>query len=335
MILAGSLLFAEPAVVSGLLFIGDPHLSSSRPGRRKDADWADTVMGKLDFIVKTANERNLYPVFLGDLSDEPVDPVQSLRTRLLRTLKSFWTVPLSNTGNHDMTHSVLSDDDSLSYLALSDAIDVVKVSGPVGTFSIGGKLIGLGMTPYGQEIPHDVRGMFPGANLVIWVTHHDMAFEGAYPDATKPFAIEGCGLVINGHIHLKKKEIKVGGTTWFNPGNITRLSVDCMDHVPTIYALGATGKMEAIKIPHQSDVFDLTGKLVDAASSEDVVADTNSAFVDLLKAEGSAEMERSADGSVVSEEIDAKFQADSTPADVVAIVRSLLTDAVQRRKATA
>ena len=60
------------------------------------------------------------------------------------------------------------------------------------------------MTPYGQAVPVDLRGAFPGADAVLWFTHHDIAFDTGYPGAVPPFAIEGCDLVVNGHVHATK-----------------------------------------------------------------------------------------------------------------------------------
>ena len=42
---------------NGVLVIGDPHVGSRRPGRRKDAVWPQAVLGKLERCVAIANER--------------------------------------------------------------------------------------------------------------------------------------------------------------------------------------------------------------------------------------------------------------------------------------
>jgi hypothetical protein len=78
-------------------------------------------------------------------------------------------------------------------------------------------------------------------------------------------------------------------------------------------------------------VFDLTGRLVAAAADGAVAAEIESAFVTLLKAEAATEIGRSGDGSVLRDEIEAKFSADDTGEDVRAVVRSLLAEAVERR----
>ena len=100
----------------------------------------------------------------------------------------------------------LSDGDTLALLGLCDVVDVVSSSGPVLDVLCEGQRIGIGMTPYGQAIPGSVRGGIPDVDRQIWFTHHDIAFEGStYPGALPPFAVEGCDVLINGHIHKTQK----------------------------------------------------------------------------------------------------------------------------------
>lgn len=315
---------------SGLLVIGDPHVGSRRPGRRKDDVWPKAVLGKLEHCVAMANERGLAPVILGDLFDRPVEPDESLKNQLIRILKGFHRRPLVNVGNHDIQHMTLTDGDTLALLGLCDVVDVVAASAPVTEFRIGEKRLGVGMTPYGQAIPTDARGSFSGVEEQVWFTHHDIAFDGGYPGAVPPFAVEGCDVLINGHIHKTQKSVLAGRTRWLNPGTINRQSVDLMDHVPRAWILGESGDLEALALPYESNVFDLTGRLVEAAEGGVVAREVESAFVTLLQAESSTELKRSGDGAIVRDEIEAKFNADNTPDAVRAIVRTLLSEAVER-----
>jgi Calcineurin-like phosphoesterase len=319
----------DPIACAGLLVIGDPHVGSRRPGRRKDAAWPDPVLAKLERCVALANARDLVPVILGDLFDRPVEPDVALKAQLVRTLQGFRHRPLVNVGNHDMTHTTLSDGDSLALLGLCDVIDVAPACGPVATLAIGGHRLGIGMTPYGQPIPVDVAASFSGVDRVAWFTHHDIAFETSYPGAVPPHAVAGCDLVVNGHVHRTQKAAMVGRTRWLNPGNITRQSVDLKDHVPRAWILDAAGELDAQALPFEPDVFDLTGRLVDAADDAAVAA-VESAFVSLLQAQAPANLKRSDDGSLIREEIEAKFVEGDTAEAVRAIVRSLLAEAVER-----
>jgi len=332
MILAGERLHAAPIRCGGLLVIGDPHVGSRRPGRRKDADWPSPVLAKLERCVAIANERDLVPVILGDLFDRASEPDEALKARLIRLFKQFRHRPIANVGNHDIEHTMLSDGDSLAVLGLCDVVDVVALSAPVCEVDVGGRRLGLGMTPFGQDVPRALNGAFPGAEATLWFTHHDIAFEGSYPRAVPPFVIEGCQTVINGHIHKTQKPVTVGRTRWLNPGNITRQSVDLVDHLPRAWIFGAEGELEPHPLPHTPDVFDLTGRLVDAADADDVAGAVESAFVSLLRAETPTSLARSDDGSILRDEIEAKFERDGTSDAVQAIVRSLLGEAVQRRE---
>ncbi|MCB5175618.1 metallophosphoesterase [Microvirga lenta] len=328
MILSGEQL--KPIACNGLLVIGDPHVGSRRPGRRKDLQWPLPVLTKLERCVGIANERGLAVVILGDLFDRPVETDEALKNQLIRTLKGFRHRPIVNVGNHDIQHTTLTDGDTLALLGLCDVVDVVAASAPVVEVQLEERRLGVGMTPYGQAIPTDVRGSFSGLDLQAWFTHHDIAFEGGYPGAVPPFAVEGCDVLVNGHIHKTQKSVQAGRTRWLNPGNITRQSVDLVDHVPRAWILDGSGALEAQPLPFEANVFDLTGRVVDAADGSAVAREVESAFVTLLQAESPTELKRSGDGSIVRDEIEAKFSQDNTSDAVRAIVRSLLGEAVER-----
>lgn len=331
MILSGERL--QSVACEGILVIGDPHVGSRRPGRRKDLVWPKAVLSKLEHCVAIANERSLAVVILGDLFDRPVEPDEALKNQLVRILKSFRHRPIVNVGNHDILHTTLSDGDSLALLGLCDVVDVAASSAPVAEFHIGQRRIGVGMTPFGQAIPTDVRGSFSGTDAQAWFTHHDIAFDAGYPGAVPPFAVEGCDLLVNGHIHKTQKAVLAGRTRWLNPGNITRQSVDLADHVPRAWILDGSGELLAQPLPHESNVFDLTGRVVDAADGAATAREVESAFVTLLQRETATELKRSGDGSIIRDEIEAKFAADATSDPVRAIVRSLLNEAVERHAA--
>lgn len=318
--------------VEGILFVGDPHLSSRKPGRRRDESFPATVLAKIEFLIGACNERRLLPCFLGDMFDSAVEEDEQVKTRLARILRKSWTLPLSNVGNHDIRNAVLTDGDSLAFLAETGVIKVCAHSGAFETLRVGSKVVGLGATPYGQPIPTDARPYFGNVDQVVWLTHHDVAFENAYPGSMAPHAVAGCRLVVNGHMHLYKKPLKVGATVWFNPGNITRQAIDALEHEPAAYALTARGNLDKVAVPHERAIFDLTGKLIGAISPGEVprkvAEDGDSAFVNLLKADSSLEMAKTDDGAVLLEEIEDKFARESTPKEVRDIILDLHSAAV-------
>src|SRR3546814_7832118 len=111
--------------------------------------------------------------------------------------------------------------------------------------------------------------LFPYTTLfrsIVWLTHEDLAFDGSYPGAKELYEVPGVSLVVNGHMHLTKKPRNVGGTMWFNPGNITRVAVDAKDHVPAVWKFDPVNGIERIELTHEKDIFDLTGRLIDSVS---------------------------------------------------------------------
>lgn len=327
----------------GLAFIGDPHVCSVKPGyrfgRRTDKDYSETTLRKVQFAIEHCNEHKYVPVFLGDMYDSAIEPDEALKTRLLRILKSCWTLPIANVGNHDKTNKILTDGDSLKYLEVAGAVRLAVYSGALDTFVIGGKTVAVGATPYDQEFPVDAKLFFPKADTIIWLTHHDLAFEGAYPGAQVLQTIKGCRLAVNGHMHIEKPLRKVGETTWFNPGNIIRQAIDAIEHVPAITVMNAAGRLQKVPIPHEKAVFDLTGKLIDSISpgeipkETDQKASTDSAFINLLQANSSMEMGKTSDGSILKEDILAKFERDQTDLFVQDIVLQAHAFAVKNMEA--
>jgi hypothetical protein len=127
--------------------------------------------------------------------------------------------------------------------------------------------------------------------------------------------------------------VTAGPTRWENPGNITRQSVDLEAHLPCAWVLSADGALLPEALPHAPEVFDRTGRLVEPAAPKEMAREVESAFVSLLKAETGTELGRSDDGSILSEEVEAKFAREETSEPVRAVVRSLLAEAVRRRAA--
>ena len=314
--------------IDGFLFIGDPHISSKKPGRRKDVDFSSVIIDKLDQAIKIANDKNYLPVILGDLFNRPKEDSESVKARTIRCLSQSKHKAVCLVGNHDITHAKLSDDDSLNLLGDSGVIDLIETSGRFDVFNVGDSFIGLGGTPYGQDIPNSVEDLFPeNLKTVIWITHHDIAFEGSYPGSKDAHEINGCKLVVNGHMHLTKKTLKVGDTTWFNPGNITRQALDAIQHIPRVWEFSSDGKLKPIELNYEKDVFDLTGRLVDIQEPEKENLD--SVFVRLMEVETSSEMKKTDDGSVIFENIQEKFERENTDAKIKNIIINLLSEVTE------
>lgn len=309
----------------GLLFVGDPQMSCQAPGRRLEEDFLPITLNKLRQCRETAEEKNLFMVFLGDMFENPTQYKANTRkvventNRMLAgyaqamnwpTFRPAVTMP----GNHDKEEVMLTSGTTLGTMRDLGIIDVIEPGGPYAIIDIQGKKIGLGGTPYGEEIPRDVRGIFgEPVDKVIWITHAMFQFDLANKYIPEVFEIKGCDMVVNGHDHTTQKPKTAGQTQWFNPGNITRLSVDMVDHVPSSWEWNPS--MPALHLQqhvlqYNKVAFSLEGRQVEGDSKAATIAEAKRAqslFAQLMMAEkdgNSSEMDRSASGDLIKEDIE-------------------------------
>lgn len=319
----------------GLLFIGDPHVWSKKPGKRLDEDFCQTVCGKLEQACAIANEMNLLPVILGDLFDDDHDSDPEMLTRVIRALSSSKMRPMTIVGNHEKTQFYLTDDTALAALREARVLATLERAGVFEVLNIGGTRVGLGGSPYGQDIPESVKKerKQAGCDWLIWLTHHDLAFDGAYPGAQEIHEVEGAEMLVNGHMHKPQKPIKVGEMMAFNPGNITRMSDDCRDQEPSVWIWKPDfgQRLEQRKLIFKRDVFNLAGKMFEplAPSAEETQAmelAQKSRFAQLLKERQLDDQERTDDGAYLKEDMEGLFVELSSPPPIRAALMSLLEE---------
>jgi predicted phosphodiesterase len=259
---------------NGFLFVGDPHLWSSGPGKRLDRNnFSNTVLNKIEQAVDLANEKNLYLIFLGDLFHVHTENNIELLTKLVRILNKLKNPCATVEGNHEKCQTKLSDGVALSLLKESGVINVLEYSGIWGEFKINNEYIYVGSTPYGEIVPSEVKGY--DGKKVIWLTHHDFDFGDPYPGSIPLKEIKNVSILINGHIHKTKEKIIIGNMVAHNPGNITRLSIDCIDHIPCVWEWNVSCKQDLIphKLNVEKNVFDLEGRMVSIDKKSPVVED--------------------------------------------------------------
>jgi hypothetical protein len=313
----------------GLLFIGDPHVSSLAPGRRRD-DYAESVLAKLSQAARICHERQLVPVVLGDLVHRDAENSMALLHRLLRVLREFPCAPIDLGGNHGKKQLRFSEGDIEVLLADAGALVLLDEPTLVLGLECEGRPVRLAAVPYGFDIPQQVDD---GGNLCVLVTHHDLAFGKAYPGAIPPPEVRGAPLAVNGHVHRTYAPVQAGMTCWHNPGNIEPLSVDLRDHVPCVWEWRPSQGI--VLTPHQlehaTDCFDLTGLAVSPADAQTVAnADIpllHSRFAELLRAESALEMQKLDTADAFLEELTnalRELKADeATSAIVMALARQL------------
>lgn len=335
---------------NGFLFVGDPQMSCVAPGRRLEDDFLAVTLDKLAQCREIAEERGLFMTFLGDMCENPtakkagtnkvVEDTNRMLTGYARALKMREGVTIA--GNHDKNDARLTDGTTLGTMRDLGLIHVIEPGGPFAIFEIGDKKIGLGGTPYGEEIPRDVRGVFgEPVDKVIWITHDLFQFDVRNPFIPEVFEIKGCDIVVNGHDHTTQKPRSAGQTHWFNPGNITRLSVDMLDHVPSSWEWEPNmpdGQLKQHVLRYNKVAFSLQGRQVEAdvkAASAQEAERSKSLFAKLLMDDNdssSSEMARSASGDLVAEDVNRLFSDRKFSEGAMQAVRSLLLRAPEKLK---
>ena len=223
--------------------------------------------------------------------------------------------------------------------------------------------IAIGGTPYGASIPANVAQFLdaPAANAsanprqahllaevdqIVWMTHDDLAFQGAYPGAKPIQEILGVDACFNGHMHGTALPHRAGMTAWYNPGNITRMSVDTKDHVPSVWEWSCfedeqMGTQQGLRVPllrqhtlthvRGDEVFDLEGRHAAAAPHKLVMAEgdrVRSGFAERLLAD--RVQHRTDDGIFTRESLEEVLEASKAPELVKEITRNLQEQAVEK-----
>lgn len=301
---------------NGLLFVGDPHLWSLKPDRRLDDNFALTVLNKIEQAVDIANEKNLYLIFLGDLFHKNNECNIDILTKLSRILRKLKNPPATVEGNHEKSQTKLSDDVALSLLRENQTIFTMETNGLWGKFHFNdGFSCYVGATPYGEKIPKEVELPKNEKNdtPIIWLTHHNLDFGESYPGVIKVEEIKNVSMLVNGHIHKTKKPIKVGKMIAHNPGNITRLSKDCADHIPAVWEWNSSlnWDLEPISITHKKVVFDLSDSQIVVETlpslvSEEITPQQTIQFVEkMAEFSQSVDPNKTDDGTVIKENMKA------------------------------
>lgn len=314
----------------GLLFVGDPHISSYKPGTRLDKNFTDTVLDKLQQAVDICLTYNLYMVILGDLFDDDSDHDVLMLTKLIRLFKKLPNPPLTIIGNHEKTQHILTDDTFTAVMREAGVLHTIEKTQYWGRFKINNEFFYIGGTPYGQEIPDDVtqyidKSLTEIMSYTIWLTHHDLAIGAYYPGCIMPKPIQGCDIVVNGHDHTTKDPVVIGNTTYFNPGNITRMSIDKKDHVPQVWAWTPKNKrkLEPFALKYNKDIFNLTGRQVTVVENKlttQQLEQKESKFSQLLTQTAQQQKHSediTSDGSVVEENIKVLSSALTIDPDIV------------------
>lgn len=319
----------------GILFIGDAHQNSRRPGRRID-NYAGAIHQKLEQAAQIQRERNLFPVFLGDLFHRARENDLELLSKMVTVFRTFTVTPLLLGGSHDATETKFTDKDAVSLMAKFGALRLVDQPGKVVTLNIKGMRVALWATPAGALVPTTIDAEPDTQNIMI--THHDFDFRGMYPGAHELREIENCDMLVNGHMHTPAPVVLKGRTACHNPGSISRPSIDLLKHKPVVSVwTPAHGlSLESVPLVVADDVFDMTGKEVFAADPKTLKASLPkglrlSAFATKLRASESLEAARTDDGSVLVEELNTYLEMFDKPDNLKRYLAGLLKEVLEER----
>lgn len=314
----------------GVLFIGDPHAWSKAPGKRLDeAIFSQVVLHKLEQSINIAIKNNLYVVILGDLFHVDNENNINLLTKMIRIFNKLRDPLVSVEGNHEKKELNLTDDVALTMLREAGVINTMEHNSLYGCVHLkNGKKVYIGGTPYGMIIPNKVslpKEEEDQSTPIIWTSHHDLDFGDTYPGVIPVPEIHGAFMLVNGHIHKTKPPVKVGKTKAHNPGNITRLSIDCKDHVPAVWMWKPEllDELEPIALNYEKHVFNLIGKQIEVVAPKQVVAQdlettVTSKFVEKMKERAiKNDFRQTSDGVFIKETIKALGESMGTAPDFI------------------
>lgn len=342
-------------IPSGILFIGDPHCWSKKPGRRRDSNFSDTVLGKIEQASKICVKKNLFPIFLGDLFHKDDEHDITMLVKISRILKKFPYGAIIIDGNHDKKDATLNDSNALTLLDVNDRIKIINGSNPYGVLELKHnkaihKVI-IGGSSYGEHIPSNYKEAFgeerrEDIDTALWLTHEDLDFDGSYFGAIPIRPISDVEMVVNGHIHATKKPVKSGETVYYNPGNITRLSIDQIDHVPSVwewnpFEIKKTNSASGVEVTEllqhvlehvpSEDIFNFEGRHTKDTSSLVILPeDQSSAFVKMAALD--EEKERSDDGIYTEQNIHIILDKRQTAESPRSIVLNLFQSSIKKHQ---
>ena len=251
---------AKTNSLSGMLFIGDPHVEARNPEFRSD-DFHEAILEKIRWSLEYSKNENLLPIFLGDLFDKPRNNPAWLIGRLIDLLIDSEAIGIY--GNHDCADPTLTENDSLMILIKAGCLQMVSREKPWRGV-IAGRPTLVGGSSYRQPIPKTISiteftegVLFAENTFGVWLSHHDVVTPHYESGRFSPFEIENIDVLVNGHIHTRSEPITKGQTTWMTPGNISRRSRSdkSREQPPAALKLSLTetdAHFEYVEIPHEN-----------------------------------------------------------------------------------
>ena len=266
--------------MSKFLLIGDLHLRSTSPEMRTDPDFQQLCLGKLEWILNTAERLECDAILQpGDFFDSP-NPTSSLLIQTIGLLRSSNVPIITTVGNHDVVGKNTDLYKEQSPLGILEAAGVIDVLVGGDNVRIGDTIVsGYG---YGEKITHDfLHGKAKRHNpdipeiALVHASVGNSRQEAEYDVHELTITPTTADYVLFGDIHFGW-ELCVNtpkDVACFNPGAVIRLRSTEKDIVPKCYYLDTTKEeLDVYEIPHQPSKYAFNIKEMDKRTSDRVEA---------------------------------------------------------------
>lgn len=201
--------------MSNVIFVGDTHLKCSSPISRCD-DYPLVILKKIEYIADCASCYKCDTViFLGDVFDSPITSLPYLAS-VINTFKKFSDSGIKAyaiVGNHDIKNNRM---DSLS----STALGILMAT---GYLTLAPKEMQIGNTiircfNYPEEIEPKTSYSYE-----LCVAHRYFEFNLAWDSLNKDNIVDlNYDAMVLGHYHVPCDTEKIGNTTLYRPGSLSR-----------------------------------------------------------------------------------------------------------------
>lgn len=245
-----------------MLIVGDIHFKTKRPKSRIDKDWIDTQLKKFDYICSISGGKILCT---GDVFDSPVVTSATIKFTLDldAILKQRNCTLYTVVGNHDI-YSYNMDTLRISNLGIFE-----KISNNVVVLLHEITLDDYTVIPMNYTAGIDKMVDYTVEHRDSIVVAHSMLTIGIRPyDHTVIDNVKtNARLVISGHCHTGFCATVIGGTTFVNPGSLTRLSISEQGRRVKVLQLN-DWKLTEIDVPTEANFIDEVKEQKEAVTAE-------------------------------------------------------------------
>lgn len=224
------------------LYSTDWHICVTTPKSRKDKNYLDTCLSKVEFLLQTAQNENVEAILLaGDMFETP-NATARASVRLQRLLAKYEIPIITNVGNHDV-----SGGDIASYAEESMLGIVSSAPNSLITVLTKGESVQVGYATirgFGYHEPETFK-LLEGkmaktgdTNYQIGLIHADVGYnESKGWGSIHNQKIKGVDLALFGHVHVPFDEPfkHKSGCISFNAGGLMRSKSDEIHHKPCCY----------------------------------------------------------------------------------------------------